>query len=99
LADERWGVEVSVSGFGPDHPVWPKFAERAMRERGSAVQWLLPQASNRAGISRIRAITTAPPADVAIRRVMRAIREWKLHPTLTTRLSGQIWRVLRIASR
>jgi hypothetical protein len=76
MAEERWGVEIRVAGFGPNHPLWHKFTEHATLCRQSSLRWILRDDSDRDDkIPGIRAITQADSAQAAIRLVMTAIRE------------------------
>lgn len=76
MAEERWGVEIRVAGFGPNHPLWHKFTEQATLRQESSLQWILRDDIDRTGkMPRIRAITQAQSAEAAIRHVMTAIRE------------------------
>lgn len=76
LRDERWGVEIAVLGFGPNHRLWLRFTEGAMARGESTFQWVFSQTAERTGETpRIRAVARAQSAEAAMKHVMRAIRE------------------------
>src|SRR5260370_25206987 len=71
---EDWDVEVTVEGFGPNHPLWKRFAEVANRLPDSTVRWNLAQPTDRGGqTARIRGLVAADSATAATRRVMAVV--------------------------
>ncbi len=76
MGDERWSVEITVGGFGPDHPLWAKFAKQAAEHADPKLEWTLPPLTDRTGqAARIRAVVEADSAEAAIRLLMRIVRQ------------------------
>ncbi len=74
--ERRWRVEVVVEGFGPAHPLWGRFVEKADVVRDGRLEWELTQPTNGRGrAGRIEAIVTAVTPDEAVRKLMKAVRE------------------------
>ena len=72
----KWNVEITVEGFGPNHPLWKKFAERANRLNDATLQWQLGQPADLLGeTARVRATVESQTPEAAIRRVMKRVRD------------------------
>ena len=68
----EWEVEVTLDGFGPNHPLSRKFAEYADTVSDATLRWE-PGRHAPTGAP-IRAVVEAPSAEAAIRRVMKLVR-------------------------
>lgn len=72
----KWQVEVTVEGFGPNHMLWRKLAERANTLTDSTLRWELAQPVDRHGeTARIHATVEAETPEAAIRRMMKRVRD------------------------
>jgi hypothetical protein len=76
VAVPKWEVEITVEGFGPSHPLWNKFAERANRLNDASLEWELEQSADLlGGNASIRATIESDTPEAAIRRVMKRVRD------------------------
>jgi hypothetical protein len=72
----EWEVEITVEGFGPNHPLWKRFAERANSLSDATLRWDLAEpAEARGDGTGIRATLEAETPEAAIRRVMGRVRD------------------------
>ena len=69
---DQWEVEITLDGFGPNHPLSRKFAEHANAVSDATLRW--ERSRQNSGDTPIRAVVEAPSADAAIRRVMKLVR-------------------------
>ena len=72
----EWEVEITVEGFGPNHPLWKRFAERASSLSDATLRWELAEPADvRGDRAGIRAAIEAETPEAAIRRVMQRVRD------------------------